>query len=165
MRDLGARAGATSSFLVRRGGVKSCRLRIASAQSRSIGVGERRDSGGHGRREHPLLGRRASSQCRRHGQGEVGAGPRLPSTVAEGERPAGRELPGYFRRRRRWRLRRRRACRLDGTRQSSGIRPGDGRQHRRSHRALRLPWTALRRCAEEGVHRVRQRATSPLRAR
>src|SRR6476469_5724870 len=64
MRDLGARAGATSSFLVWRDGVKSRRLRLASAQSRSIGIGERRDSGWHGRREHPLLGRRASSERR-----------------------------------------------------------------------------------------------------
>ena len=31
---------------------------------------------------------------------------------------------------------------------------GDGRQHRRVDRAVRLPWTALRRCAEEGLHRV-----------
>ena len=49
MRDLGARAGATSSYLVRRGGVQSCRLRFASAQSCSTGVGERCDSRGHGR--------------------------------------------------------------------------------------------------------------------
>ncbi len=161
MGDRGARAGATSSHLVRRGGVKSRRLRVASAQSCPAWPGERCRRRRHGWRDHPLLGRRAASQCRRHGQGEVGAGPRVSPCASQGGRQAGRQLPGYFRRRCGRCLRRWRSCRLDLTGQSPGIRSGDGRQHRRADRAVRLPRTSLRRCTEEGLHRVQPRATSP----
>ena len=37
---------------------------------------------------------------------------------------------------------------------AAGIRRGDRREHRRLDRAVRLSRTALRRCAEEGLHRV-----------
>ena len=155
MRDLGARTGASSSHLVRRGGDKSRRLRgFLAAQSCPAWPGERCRRRRHGWRDHPLLGRRAASQCRRHGQGEVGAGPRLSARAAqEGGRPvvsflaiSGGGADGAFG-----------AGVLAGWTQR-GNRPEfdlvTGVSTGALDRAVRLPRTALRRCAEEGLHRV-----------
>ena len=96
-----------------------------------------------------------SSQCRRHGQGEVGAGPRLAG-VQFPRRAAGRSSVSWL---------------FPAAARTAPSAPafspaGPERGNRPEFdlvtgvstgaldRAVRLPWTALRRCAEEGLHRV-----------